>query len=194
MTVRMLKPAPIVMAQITNFATPQQQQLGFIVPTPDARLSVRVSVVFNPSPGYVVPGFWDLWGMMVSGVTAVNYQLWLAAAVQDLGAVLAVTNLIGERSNGAQIPDRPGGLPPSFTQYGPTVLGYSQTIVADCDAIVGLFTLSVNTGGGISIPPIPGRWSLNTRYQAISPMCDDEWAEVAAHCTPNLQGSPLVIV
>jgi hypothetical protein len=199
MTTRLLQPAPIVLASIITPGNLFLQHVPFIVPTPDARLSVRVSVIFQPDPSYWTATFPDIWGEQVDGSRVCNYSLWLAAAVRDSGSLLPVTNLLGCRQVPAWIPVDPlwtsttlaGGLPPAFSQSGPGVLGYSQTVVADCDAVIGDFL--AQGLGNVSIPPYAGRWVLSTRYQGIVPMCDDEWNAIVPHCTPALTGSPLVV-
>ncbi len=113
-----------------------------------------------------------------------------------------MTNLLGTVPAPSSIPDTQpppgvtwlGDLPPASYVYGSNLLGFSQTVLADCDAVIGQFHLA-NIGtlvGGVRAPNV--QWFLSTRYQAVTPLCDDEWAEIAAQCTPALTGSPLVVV
>ena len=189
MTTRRLYPAEILLAQIDNtYPAFTDKVMKFTVPTPDARLSVRISLVFRPDPLWYV-GPYDIFGMTPGGARMLTYALWLAAAVKDNGAFLPVTNLLGTMGAPGLIPDT-GGLPVSGSQSGPGLLGYSQTVVADCDAVTGEFHVaSLGYTIGAVTPPF-GKWFLVTRYQAVRGLCDDEWSELVPQCSPSLSGNP----
>lgn len=178
---RIWAPREIVLAQMFSGDTVLPATvIPFVVPTPDARVQVNVSILAVPDPtlpGLAIP--YD-----VTGAGAVTPRLWLAAAAipQAWGGLLPVTNLVGTHAAPQAIPFDPG------------LMAYAQTVLADCDAVYGELTMA--QAGGESGGAPNTTWILKTRYQPVAGalICDEEWSEIVSKCSPSIRGNPLILV
>lgn len=160
----------------------------FQVPTPDARVQVNISIIALPDPRTVnleVP--FDILGRDVDGTTPlVSAGLWLCAAElgQSGGAALPVTNLVGTHAT------------PQLIPFDPGLMGYAETVLADCDQVLGELTLSKIAGSEGSDDPPNTMWVLKTRYQPVAGcvLCDEEWAEITSKCSPSIKGQPISFI
>lgn len=173
-------PREILLAQLYYpGGTLARTVVPFVVPTPDGRVQVNISILAVPDPGttgIVIP-FDPTGGGLVSA------GLWLAAAEigQASGCMLPVTNLVGSHATPQQVP------------LDPALAVYAETVLSDCDAVMGELTLS-QVGATEGTAPAPNcKWILKTRYQIVSGSipCDEEWAEIVSKCNPAIRGNPI---
>lgn len=162
-------------AVIENDVGAASTVLPFVVPTPDARVQVRVAITISPAvPGPEIPYDVTFGGLNSTG-------LWLAAAVRDAnGQFIPVTNIVGTRA-------APLSIPTDVSE-----MGYSQTILTDADVLIGELTVEAQTG---EIGSLIQRWELVCRYQPVSGalFSEPEWRQIVARCTPTVNGDLIVL-
>lgn len=172
-------PAPVLLADLQSTSTAfDATQIEFTVPTPDARVQVNVSVYALPEaslPNIPIP--FNVSGDDGAGGPMIASKLWLGAWERaGNGLLLPTTDLVGTRSVPQDIP------------LNTDLMGYSETVLADCDAVRGFLELAGAGGGGegADAPP-PLQWWLKTRYQPVAgcEICCDEWKEIVSKCTPS---------
>jgi hypothetical protein len=142
------------------------RSVGFRVPTPDARVMVKVAVLYSAVNAQVsIPFDITRGGELTSA-------LWLAGAERTVqGTLEPITNLVGTSAAPQVIPTDTG------------IMGYSQTYFDVGDAIIGRLTVTdVSDSGGPALAI-----HLQTRYQPVAGavLCDDEWAAIVAQCRPE---------
>ncbi len=151
-------PKAVLLAVVQNGADANAHDIFFNVPTPDSRLRVKVSLLWEDNtPGGSVPAA-TLWlnaaDDLIDGVSTLN------------GSIIPITNLEGTSAAPTAIPADNG------------LGGYSREFYTSADYINGRLTIRNN--GAL------GWWRLQTRYQpngvTLSP---EEWDIITAQCTPN---------
>jgi len=147
----------------------------FTIPLPDARVQVKIAVFGSPLfTGTPVP-----YDVTFGG--NITVQLWLAIAETDPNGILIPTvNLVGTRAA------------PQLIPTDIDVMGYSETVNADGDAVVGEVTFT-HSGAGPGTPPITVWW-LKTRYQPVSGALFEvrEWQQIVGAASPRVPGTPLL--
>lgn len=159
----------------------------FVVPTPDARVQVNISVIAVPNPrtpNLSLPV--NVLGLTAGGAPQITAGLWLAAAIRaEGGAAIPVTDLVGTDAVRQSIPLNTG------------LMGWGQTVLADCDVVLGELTMSkVAPGEGSPTNPPETMWMLRTRYQPVAGcvLCDEEWTEIVSKCSPSIRGKPISFI
>jgi hypothetical protein len=159
-------PKPVILAQTTGSDSGVSKTVNFMVPVPDSRLRVKVSLLFKRLPGS-------------GGATQTPpTTLWLYEADQEDagfdGEDLPLTDLEGTSTAPLAIPDG-----------SPLLSGYSREFITAADYINGRMVV---TNNGVS-----GYWILQTRYQPqTTPFSLGEWEIVRAQCTPSGGGNVIV--
>jgi hypothetical protein len=183
---RIWEPRPLLLVDFqSNEQVFDPTEVEFTVPTPDARVQVNVSVIVVPDPSVGdVPIPYNVLGDDGTGAPLISALLWLAAWQRAPGGLLIpTTDLVGHRAVPQSIPLDPG------------LMGYSETVLADCEAVKGVLTISqagIEEGG--DFPPL-GTWWLRTRYQPVAgcDICADEWKEIVSKASPSVPAALTVI-
>jgi hypothetical protein len=159
---------------VESIVTPQVVPFRFAAPGPRTMLTLKLLVRqlndakfvgANSSPA--VPFDWQF------GSLAVSWKLWLCRTVIDVGgsgARIPVANILGTRAAPVDLTQQAGGFPSLGTN------GFSIDSVAGGDGVDGELTFT----GDITSAPLATLASIRGRYNAVAPMCDEEWTSLRA--------------
>lgn len=136
-----------------------------LVPVPDSRLRVKLSILFIPTSGVAISGL--------------NGSIWLREADRDMsgvsGALIPCANIEGTAAAPTLFP-------------GAGLQGYSREFVTAADFILG--TVEFSDGG----PSANGSWVFQCRYQPNNVrFTNDEWDKIAANCNPSVNVGPILL-
>lgn len=175
--VKVYEPEPLQIAKFV-VSTFGASKVRFRVPTPDARLQVKIAIIWPPVTSFANQAIpYD-----VTDGGLIQYFLWLVAREisETNGTAIPVTNLVGTFAVPQAIPLDPGGL-----------MGYSETVQTDADEVYGEFTLGPSTDGSpVTLTTLDIQ--LQCRYSPIVEMTEREWSELIQYMTPHLVGNAAV--
>lgn len=135
--------------------------INFMVPVPDSRLRVKISLIFIRAPGS-------------GGATnCPPSTLWISENdVEDAGfngGQIPLVNIEGTAAAPTAIPIDAGGL---------GLFGYSREFFTAADYLQGQLVVTNNS--------VQGYWVLQTRYQPqVVGMRDSEWETIINQCNPT---------
>lgn len=175
--VKIWEPQPLRIAKISTFLSLDPQSVVIKVPTPDARVQVKIALYAASdisSPSAVPPSI--PFDVTDGGVLSVS--LWLNSREIDEGTGLhiPVTDLVGTFGTPQALPLNAG------------LMGYSETVLQDVDSVWGLITFACAGAGVLNLSE---DWWLQTRYSPVVEMCESEWRELIQYFTPEVM-EPLI--
>lgn len=161
------EPNPIQLMRVAAAAGNTNTIQQCVVPIPDPRLSVSISIVFQRDDGTqtaVPPG---------------DRKAWICARCKStiLGKSFPVTNILG---NGNNSNTDMGDLIPASAQITASLQGYSREWASGADEI--FVDVRVGNAGGSAQT---GTWWLVVKYKPADTMCPEEWSDLQKWCVPN---------
>jgi hypothetical protein len=176
--VQVYEPQPIKLANLVINVALAPTQLVFRVPTPDARVQVKIALIAVPTLSTAAPSAPPIpFDVTYGGI--VSLDLWLSAREVDenSGLHLPVVNLIGTAATPQAVPTDPG------------LMVLSQDVQGGQDSVWGVLDVAVDgTGDASSIALF-----VQCRYSPLVDMCLDEWQRIAGELSPALVGLPITM-
>lgn len=157
-------PSPISLANNSG-AGESSASPAFIVPIPDARLRVKITVAFVPNAGQAQP---NLSGAETIWLAACDYEQ--RGATGGGGRILPITDLEGTQATPTPFPG------------SADLAGYSREFTTSADLIQVVPTLFSNA--------TPGNWVAQFRLQPFDqPFIWNEWLQIRSLFNPFLTGA-----
>ena len=162
-------PAETLVKVLSTAESEETTEVRFLVPTPDSRLRVKVSVLFVKLPNQSGP------------VTDLGATLYLGAADQEVagfqGDRIPTTDVLHDAAGAVVHQSTPLAIPED-----PDLQGFSQEFVTAGDDIIGILTTGCDGPSGF--------WILQVRYQPDGQRLHDcDWSNAIRRCTPVRLGA-----
>ncbi len=137
----------------------------FVLPTPDARVTLSLAIVITQVIPTTMPFDVTLGG-------ALQHHLWIANANSDTGGsglMVPTGNLFGTRATPTAIPT------------DVNICGYADDFLGGMDALVGEYSFQDPAGGSLTNGL---RVALYPSYEpTASEVCDEEWRDIVQSLT-----------
>jgi len=180
---RIWEPDPKLIAAINPAGATGSVLRQITVPLVDARVQTKISVSGYPTRPVGSDGTTAVTiPYDVTFGALIVFRLWLAIAERGpgTGVLVPTVNLLGTQA-------APQNLP-----LDPSTMGWSETVLADGDAVIGEVTINYSGGAAAGFPPT-AFW-LKTRYSPAPGALFDlpEWQQLVRGASPSIPGNAFI--